>query len=508
MFIGLLLVPKNNNAQDDKSVVLTVSGQGNTQEEARKKALRSAIEQAFGSFISSKTEILNDNLVKDEIVSVSNGNIQKFEPISEVQLPDGGYASTLKATVSISKLTSFCEGKGVEIEFKGSLLAFNLEQQILNEKNEVNALKELNKVCRSIFNKSFDYKVNANEPKVLNENNINIKLEIDANFNGNINLMRDYLIKTINNLSMHESEIESYKKVNKPIYKMAIGPCELYKDTIYRIYSIDRLGGVCGDVEVLKTDKLKEFEKAKKKYPMDIFYTGQDGWPINYRYVKTPLNCNVKYVFRSSVSIFLVNDIIFYTLNSLFNFEINSGQKSINGQDLLNCYLNLNSNPNCRNSVSIQDNFFSPILTGGDRENRRPTIENVFPSLLSGKFGENVLSDDELKNINTNSKFGYRSYKYISQYTTIKNRLDYRLWHQRRSIDGAEIINVQKEYRMSKAYNFLSLLDLDIPCEEAYFSVISLFEFKENNSFKIFYDLKLTLDEVKKVSRFKISSKN
>jgi hypothetical protein len=63
-------------AQDeDKTVTLVVSGQGKTQDEAKQNALRSAIEQAFGAFISSKTEILNDNLVKDEIVSLTNGNI-------------------------------------------------------------------------------------------------------------------------------------------------------------------------------------------------------------------------------------------------------------------------------------------------------------------------------------------------------------------------------------------------------------------------------------------------
>lgn len=81
-----------SNAQDDKTVTLTVAGQGKTQDEAKQKALRSAIEQAFGTFISSKTEILNDNLVKDEIVSIANGNIQKFEIISEVQIPSGYYA--------------------------------------------------------------------------------------------------------------------------------------------------------------------------------------------------------------------------------------------------------------------------------------------------------------------------------------------------------------------------------------------------------------------------------
>ena len=68
-------------AQEDKTVTLTVNGQGTTLEEARQSALRSAIEQAFGVFISSNTEILNDELIKDEIVSVSNGNIQKFEII-------------------------------------------------------------------------------------------------------------------------------------------------------------------------------------------------------------------------------------------------------------------------------------------------------------------------------------------------------------------------------------------------------------------------------------------
>ena len=74
------------HSQEDKTVTLTVSGTGKTLEESKTNALRSAIEQAFGAFISAKTEILNDNLVKDEIVSVSNGNIQSFEILNESQL--------------------------------------------------------------------------------------------------------------------------------------------------------------------------------------------------------------------------------------------------------------------------------------------------------------------------------------------------------------------------------------------------------------------------------------
>jgi len=126
-------------SQDDKTVTLTVSAQGTTLSEAKQNALRDAIEQAFGTFISSNTEILNDELVKDEIVSVSNGNIQKFEILSEFQMQNGEWSTTLKAVVSVTKLTSFCESKGISVKFKGSLFAFNVNQQILNEKNEIKA---------------------------------------------------------------------------------------------------------------------------------------------------------------------------------------------------------------------------------------------------------------------------------------------------------------------------------------------------------------------------------
>ena len=52
------------NIGEANDVVLVVSGDGNNKEEATNVALRSAIEQTFGTFVSSNTEILNDSLVK------------------------------------------------------------------------------------------------------------------------------------------------------------------------------------------------------------------------------------------------------------------------------------------------------------------------------------------------------------------------------------------------------------------------------------------------------------
>ena len=208
-------------AQDaDKTVTLVVSGQGKTQDEAKQNALRSAIEQAFGAFISSKTEILNDNLVKDEIVSVSNGNIQKFEIISEVQIPNGDYATSLKATVSVTKLTSFVESKGVVVEFKGSLFAFNVNQQILNEKNEIKAIEDLCTVITKLSDTSFDYSIKASDPIAVNASNEkwSIPLKITITANKNLISLANYFNQTLKGISLISEEAKNYLALGKRVY--------------------------------------------------------------------------------------------------------------------------------------------------------------------------------------------------------------------------------------------------------------------------------------------------
>jgi len=223
LLIGIIVFFANISfAQDDKTVTVTVSGQGKTQEEAKQSALRNAIEQAFGAFISSKTEILNDELVKDEIVSVSNGNIQKFEVISEIQIPDVGYATTLKAIVSVTKLTTFIESKGGELEFKGSLFSFNIKQQILNEKSEQKAILDLLNVIKKLIDRSFDYSINSGTPEAVKNNNENwnIPIIITVKTNDNFLNMYNYLVKTLKSISLSEIEVQDYKSLNKKVFNV------------------------------------------------------------------------------------------------------------------------------------------------------------------------------------------------------------------------------------------------------------------------------------------------
>ena len=89
-----------------KEVTLVVSGEGANKTEATNNALRSAIEQAFGTFVSANTTILNDEVVKDEIATISSGNIESYEELGSVSSETGVMVS-LKAIVSVQKLVNY-----------------------------------------------------------------------------------------------------------------------------------------------------------------------------------------------------------------------------------------------------------------------------------------------------------------------------------------------------------------------------------------------------------------
>jgi hypothetical protein len=208
----------NANAQDDKTVTLVVSGSGKTQDEAKQNALRSAIEQAFGTFISSKTEILNDDLVKDEMVSVTNGNIQKFDIISEVQIPEGGFATTLNATVSVTKLTSFVESKGIEVEFKGALFAMNIKLLKLNAEAEYMAILDLCSVSKEILSKGLDYSLQVSEPQAYNGSTDKYTINFEVNCTpNNLGVFEEYFWSTLPKIAMTTEEKLNYDKIKVPV---------------------------------------------------------------------------------------------------------------------------------------------------------------------------------------------------------------------------------------------------------------------------------------------------
>ena len=209
-------------ASDNKTVTLNVSGTGKTLEEARLNALRSAIEQAFGAFISSKTEILNDNLVKDEIVSIASGNVQMYDVVSQVELPNVGYAITLSATVSIDKLTSFAESKGVVVEFKGGMFGATIKLQKLNEETEFVAVKNLLIQTLTLLESAYDFNLKVNNPQLIENDNYSVLFELNAKENENYDKLWDFFKKSIRQISLNDSEALSIENTGKKIFYLEV----------------------------------------------------------------------------------------------------------------------------------------------------------------------------------------------------------------------------------------------------------------------------------------------
>ena len=224
IFFILLATTNAFSQTDSKDVSITSSGSGKTLEDAKQAALRSSTEQAFGAFISSKTEMFNDQVVADQMASVSSGNIKSYEVLNESQLPDGSWGVTLKAVVSVDKLTSFVTAKGIAIEIKGGLFALNIKQQSLNEQGEVKAVCEMVGLLHEPMQISFDYVIKSSDPKSLDAENKNweIPLVVTATTNKNIDFCANYCIKTLAALSLSSEEVTSYQSLNKAVFPVVI----------------------------------------------------------------------------------------------------------------------------------------------------------------------------------------------------------------------------------------------------------------------------------------------
>lgn len=225
LFFAMLFIVCSAHAQEaNKDVTITSSGSGKTLEDAKQAALRSATEQAFGAFISSKTEMFNDQVVADQMASVSSGNIKSFEILNQDQLPDGRWGVTLKAIVSVDKLTSFVQAKGIAIEVKGGMFAINIKQQLLNEQGEIKAVADMIGLLHEPMQTSFDYVIKSSDPKSLDAESKNweIPLLVTATCNKNIDFCANYFKKTLAALSLSPSEVETYKSLNKQVFPVSV----------------------------------------------------------------------------------------------------------------------------------------------------------------------------------------------------------------------------------------------------------------------------------------------
>ena len=199
--------------QVSRTVTLVVSGEGTTKEEATNNALRSAIEQTFGTFVSANTEVLNDEIIKDQIATVSSGNIESYKVLSSVNAGSMKRVN-IQAIVSIGKLISFAKSHGMKAELSGATFAMNMKLRQLNTKNEKiaidNMFNQLNLMAENT--NLYDYKIETGEPYQNENNKYVVPITILYKINQNGVELYKFCIETLESLSLSETEKKEYEK--------------------------------------------------------------------------------------------------------------------------------------------------------------------------------------------------------------------------------------------------------------------------------------------------------
>lgn len=325
-------------AQTTDEVTLTVSSDGPTKEEATKNALRSAIEQAYGTFVSANTTILNDELVKDEIVTIANGNIKSYEEISSTAMPDGSQFVTLKATVSVARLISYAQSKGAETEFAGATFGMNLRLQEMNKENEKKVLDNLMAQIKAMLPYTYDRTLEVKDPAIDKKDPSLIRMEfiITNNPNSNMTEMVKLIKSTFKSISLTPEERAQYRNMNVPYYQRAYtyrkdpygGPRQPVVPYNFRNSNDDWFAElfqllILENYQFRMTDNLQgvsyiDPEFIDKGYVIDVRQESKDIVGLSIKYVKYGLFDNPE---TETPSAFSEQLPVFYLINGRFNNE-------------------------------------------------------------------------------------------------------------------------------------------------------------------------------------------
>ena len=261
--IVVLIFANSIVSAQENIATLVVSADGATKDEAIKIALRSAVEQTYGTFVSANTSIFNDELVADEIATISSGNVENYTEITCEQIPSGRFFITLKVTVSISNLTHYAQSKGAETEFAGATFAQNLLMKELNKNNEEKVVSDLLAQMKALLKSGFNYSILTGEPTIKGRN-VLVPVTINAEPNSNCYKAIDLFLKTIAEISLTEQEVDEYKSLGIDTFPIIICNSSKKGDS----YNVTKLH----TLDSYNVTKLHTFRSKKTFYLIRDFF--------------------------------------------------------------------------------------------------------------------------------------------------------------------------------------------------------------------------------------------
>ena len=223
ILIITILVTTSIYTQNSDIIKITTSASGITKEIAIQDALRSALEQSYGSFISTKTNIKNDELLNDEIVAITSGEIHDYELVSETKI-ESGYAVTIVAKISQTGLNNFVTQSGGDaIIFDANVFSTKIRLQKLNEEAEIKSINNLLEVLEEIYARSIEFEFTSSNPKFNRSNkNWGVNFELTTKYNENILSFIDFFSSSLEKIAMTEKQKIDYNELGKSTYPILV----------------------------------------------------------------------------------------------------------------------------------------------------------------------------------------------------------------------------------------------------------------------------------------------
>ncbi|WP_308008227.1 hypothetical protein [uncultured Prevotella sp.] len=262
LLVMLFLAFVASIAQNKNEITLVTQGFGKNKEEATLHALRNAIEMSCGTFLFNNSSSLNDELLKDEITTVSSGNVKSYKIISDMVLADGSHSATVKTTISLFNLAKYVKSKGYSVEFDGKAFGMNMKIRELNKENEMQIIKNLISITKYCMSCAFQKTLEVSEPMVYDNDYYLVEMTVKYKMTPMYASLVNYLIDTIKALSLSKEDVQSYINGNFECYKSSVGKYTGGGAYLLERYSIQNNN--------LPSDFEKLYDKYKKTENVNI----------------------------------------------------------------------------------------------------------------------------------------------------------------------------------------------------------------------------------------------
>lgn len=240
-------------------VEIKTSAIGKNKEDAIRVALRSAIEQVSGAYLTSSSTIINDELISENIESISNGNIKSYKINGEYLIDQSNYSVSITAMVSLNKIIEYCQQKGhSEVKVNGSLFANNVKNIEMNHKATLKVIENMFKALNLDDNIFYNYDIKIGQLKI---GGFNCVIDINTN-KKNYKEFSNYIVNTLKGISLNNNQLREFKSIGYPTetFVLAYNNSKIFKCILYE-----------GCKEILETN-LNKFSAMRTKAFLDFGY--------------------------------------------------------------------------------------------------------------------------------------------------------------------------------------------------------------------------------------------